>query len=63
MHCLSLMNVKTIGDFMKNSNSIEPTVILNKNDEYGFLDFNSSDDLSQVIKALKKLIKEDGSDV
>ena len=48
---------------MKNSNSIEPTVILNKDDEYGFLDFNSSDDLSQVIKALKKLIKEDGSDV
>ena len=63
MHCLSLMNVKTIGDFMKNSNSIEPTVILNKEDECGFLDFNNPDDLSQVIKALRKLMKEEGSDV
>ena len=55
--------MKTIGDFMKNSNSIEPTVILNKEDECGFLDFNNPDDLSQVIKALKKLMGEEGSDV
>ena len=48
---------------MKNRNSIEPTVILNKEDSDGFLDFNNSDDLSQVIKVLKKLMKEDGSDV
>ena len=48
---------------MKNRNSIEPTVILNKEDEYGFLDFNNPDDLSEVIKAIKKLMKEEGSDV
>ncbi|WP_405297479.1 hypothetical protein [Methanobrevibacter sp.] len=48
---------------MKNRNSIEPTVILNKDDSDGFLDFNNYDDLSEVIKALKKLMKEDGSDV
>lgn len=47
---------------MKNKNSIKPTVILNKDDANGFLDFNSADDLSEVIKALNKLMAEDDSD-
>lgn len=47
---------------MKKPNSIKPTVILNKGDADGFLDFNSSDDLSEVIKALNKLKAEDDSD-
>ena len=47
---------------MKNRNSIEPTVILNKGDSDGFLDFNSSEDLSEVIRTLNKLMKEEDCD-
>ncbi|WP_405275193.1 hypothetical protein [Methanobrevibacter sp.] len=40
---------------MKNpKNSIKPTVILNKSNSDGFLDFNSPFDLSEVIKVLNK---------
>jgi hypothetical protein len=45
--------------FMKNHNdSTEPTVILNKSNSDGFLDFNNSSDMKQVILVLRKLIKE-----
>ena len=37
-------------------NSIKPTVILNKSNSDGFLDFNSSSDLSEVMKVLNKLM-------
>ena len=44
---------------MKNHNdSTEPTVILNKSNSDGFLDFNNSSDMKQVILVLRKLIKE-----
>lgn len=43
---------------MKNpKNSIKSTVVLNKNNSDGFLDFNSSHDLSEAINALNKIKK------
>lgn len=36
----------------------ERTIILNKTNSDGFLDFNNSDDLKQVIKALHNLKKD-----
>lgn len=47
---------------MINRNTIEPTVILNKENLDGFLDFNCSEDLSEVIRTLNKLMKEDDCD-
>ena len=44
---------------MKNQNSTKPTVILNKSNSDGFLDFNSAYDLSEGMKVLNKL-KEEG---
>ena len=41
---------------MKNTN---PTIILNKSNSDGFLDFNSPSDLSEVIKILNKLMSEE----
>jgi hypothetical protein len=40
---------------MKNPKSVKPTVVLNKGNSDGFLNFNSSSDLSEVMKALNKL--------
>lgn len=52
------------GNFMKNpKNSTKPTVILNKSNSDGFLDFNSSSDLCEVMKVLKKLMDAGESDV
>ncbi len=34
---------------------VKPTVVLNKNNSDGFLDFNSPGELAEIIKALKKL--------
>lgn len=43
---------------MKNhKDSAEPTVILNKSNSDGFLDFNNSSDMKHVIRALKRLMK------
>jgi hypothetical protein len=42
--------------------STKPTVILNKSDSDGFLDLNSSSDLSEVMKALNKLMSEGDND-
>lgn len=39
---------------MKDAN---PTIVLNKTNSDGFLDFNSSSDLSQAIKILNKISK------
>ncbi len=36
---------------------IKPTVVLNKTNSDGFLDFNSPNELTEVIKALKKFKK------
>lgn len=41
------------------TNSINDTLVLNKSDSDGFLDFNSSNELDEVIKVLNKLINED----
>ena len=44
---------------MKNHNdSTEPTVILNKSNSDGFLDFNNSSDLKHVVRVLKTLMKD-----
>ena len=43
---------------MKNQNSTKPTVILNKSNSDGFLDFNSPSELSEVIKVLNKIKNE-----
>lgn len=44
--------------FMKDHNeSVEPTVILNKSNSDGFLDFNNSSDMKHVIRVLRELIK------
>ncbi|WP_298501637.1 hypothetical protein [uncultured Methanobrevibacter sp.] len=37
--------------------SLKPTVVLNKSNSDGFLDFNTTSDLKQVIRALNKLIQ------
>lgn len=43
---------------MKNpKNSLKPTIVLNRNNSDGFLDMNSSSDLSEVMKVLKKLME------
>ena len=47
---------------MKNQKSVKPTVVLNKSNSDGFLDFNSSSDLTGVMKVLNKLKKEGDSD-
>ncbi|WP_458405276.1 hypothetical protein [Methanobrevibacter sp.] len=41
------------------TDSINDTLVLNKSDSDGFLDFNSSNELDEVIKVLNKLINED----
>lgn len=41
---------------MKKTN---PTIVLNKTNSDGFIDFNSSFDLSEMIKILNKLIDEE----
>lgn len=43
---------------MKKQKSIKSTVVLNKGNLDGFLDLNSSHDLSVVMKVLNKLMKE-----
>lgn len=43
---------------MKKPKSIKSTVVLNKSNSDGFLDLNSSHDLSEVMKALNKIMKE-----
>lgn len=40
------------------TNSINDTLVLNKSDYDGFLDFNSSNELDEVIKVLNKLIDD-----
>ncbi|WP_462315725.1 hypothetical protein [Methanobrevibacter sp.] len=48
---------------MKNrKDSTRPTVILNKTNSDGFLDFNSPSDLSEVMKVLKKSKDEGDND-
>jgi hypothetical protein len=47
---------------MKNPKSIKPTVVLNKTNSDGFLDFNSSSDLVEAMKSLKKLRNTGDSD-
>lgn len=43
---------------MKNrKSSAQPTVILNKSNSDGFLDFNSSSDMKYVIRVLRELKK------
>ena len=37
--------------------SLKPTVVLNKSNSDGFLDFNTTSDLKQVIRALNKLMQ------
>lgn len=39
---------------------IKQTVVLNKNTQDGFLDFNSSHDLDEVMSALKKIMDNEG---
>lgn len=41
--------------------AIKPTVVLNRNNSDGFLDFHSSSDLREVIKVVKKHMGEDHS--
>lgn len=43
---------------MKNPKSTKPTVVLNKTNSDGFLDFNSPSDLAEAMKALNKLMNE-----
>lgn len=44
---------------MKDHNdSVEPTVILNKSNSDGFLDFNNSSDMKHVIRVLRTLVKD-----
>nr|WP_295000616.1 hypothetical protein [uncultured Methanobrevibacter sp.] len=43
---------------MKGQKSLKPTLVLNKKSTEEFLDFNSSKDLAEVKKVLKKLMKE-----
>jgi hypothetical protein len=50
------------GYFMKNPKSVKPTVVLNKSNSDGFLDFNSSSDLAEVMKVLNKLMNVGDSD-
>lgn len=48
-----------MGNLMKDHNdSTEPTVILNKSNSDGFLDFNNSSDMKNVIRVLKTLIRD-----
>lgn len=37
--------------------SLKPTVVLNKSNSDGFLDFNTTSDLKQVIRTLNKLMQ------
>jgi hypothetical protein len=37
----------------------KPTVVLNKTNRDGFLDFNSSHDLDEVINVLRKILEMD----
>lgn len=43
---------------MKNQNSMKSTIILNKANSDGFFDFNSSHDLVEAMRALRKMIDE-----
>ena len=40
---------------MKDRNSIKSTVVLKKANSDGFFDFNSSHDLAEAMKALRKI--------
>ncbi|WP_458452952.1 hypothetical protein [Methanobrevibacter sp.] len=44
-------------------NSINDTVVLNKSNSDGFIDFNSSYDLDEVMKSLNKLMGGDVKDI
>lgn len=47
---------------MENPKSLKPTLVLNKINSDGFLNFNYSSDLDEVMKALNKLMNEGGND-
>lgn len=42
----------------KNNDSAEPTVILNKSNSDGFLDFTNPSDIRHAVNALKELKKD-----
>lgn len=50
------------GNFMKNPKSTKPTLVLNKTNSDGFLDFNYPSDLAEAMKALNKLMNAGDED-